>query len=76
MTLHTGQPAGPVRTGFYFFVGDISVTIDARQLRFFYMKLVSNLHVVGFFYLLRSYMFVTNKAVIIHSLISKKIPGK
>jgi hypothetical protein len=57
-------------------MSDVSVAVDTHQLRLFHVELMSNLHVVGFFYLLRSYMFVTNKAVIIHSLISKKIPGK
>jgi len=57
-------------------VGDISVTIDALQLRFFDVKLVGNLHMMSFFLLLLSHMPVTYTAVIIHSFISEKIPGK
>jgi hypothetical protein len=37
---------------------------------------MSNLHVVGFFYLLLSDMSVATKTVIIDLLIGEKVPGK
>jgi hypothetical protein len=40
------------------------------------MKLMSNLHMVGFFYLLPCHLFVAGEAVVIHLLIGEKIPGK
>jgi hypothetical protein len=57
-------------------MGDISVAINAFQLRFFDMKFVGNFHMMSFFLLLLSHMPVTYEAVIIHSFISKKIAWK
>ena len=76
MAFDTGQPAWPVGSSLHFFVGDISVAIDAHEFRFFNVNLVSNLHMVGFFYLFASHMFVACKTVVIHLLVGEKIPGK
>jgi hypothetical protein len=76
MALDAGQPAGPVRSGLHFFVSDVSVAIDAHKFRFFNVNLMSDLHVVGFFYLLLSDMFVATKTVIVDLLIGEKISWK
>jgi hypothetical protein len=57
-------------------MSDVSVAVDTHQLRLFHMELMSNLHVVGFFYLLLSDMSVATKTVIIDLLIGEKVPGK
>jgi hypothetical protein len=57
-------------------MSDVSVAVDAHQLRLFHVELMSNLHVVGFFYLLLSDMSVATKTVIIDLLIGEKVPGK
>jgi hypothetical protein len=76
MTFDTGQPAWPVCSSLHFLVGDISVTIDAHEFRFLNVNLVSNLHVMGLLYLFPCHMFMADKAVVIHSLIGEKVPGK
>jgi hypothetical protein len=57
-------------------MGDISVAIDTHQLRFFYMELMGNFHMVGLFHLFPGYMLMTAKAIVIHFFIGKKIAGK
>jgi hypothetical protein len=57
-------------------VGNISVTIDTHEFRFFDMKFVGDFHVMGLFLLLRSHIAVTSKAVVIHPFICEKISGE
>jgi hypothetical protein len=57
-------------------MGDISVTIDAHQFRFFDVELVSNLHMMGFLHLLCRDRFVAAKTIAIDSFIRKKKTGE
>jgi hypothetical protein len=57
-------------------VGDISVTIDAHQFRFFDMELVCNPHMMGFIHFPPSHWFVTTQTVVIDSFIRIKKSGE
>jgi hypothetical protein len=76
MTFHAGDPTRAVGSDLYLLVGNISMAIDAHQFRLLDMKLVGNLHVMGFGLFVLGDLWMTTKTVSIDPFIGVKKPWK